>query len=198
MFILNSLSRHSYYLKMMKHLFYIKLNKLNKEDGNIMTILKKQDEPDSRGWIKSHDRFSTHNLKLNKLFESKCPSFKEPDSALSPKLQNQKDLLTSEISFHYRLDFKEVTKWLWLRMTWLSDFENIMFNKGVRKCKEEVNMISLVRSVRQFESLLNIWGIDENKKLLLERNKMNQLIFKPSQLPISSPRYVKEKKGIQF
>jgi hypothetical protein len=107
-------------------------------------------------------------------------------------------LLTSEISFHHRLDFKEVTKWLWLRMTWLSDFENIMFNKGVRKCKEEVNMISLVRSVRQFESLLNIWGIDENKKLLLERNKMNQLIFKPSQLPISSPRYVKEKKGIQF
>jgi hypothetical protein len=104
----------------------------------------------------------------------------DPDSPFSPKTQHQKDLLTSEMNSQHRLDFKEVTKWLWLRMTWLSDDSNNMFNKGVRKCKEEVNMISLVRTVRQFETLLNIWGIDDNKKLLLERNRMNQLIFKPS------------------
>ena len=63
-------------------------------------------------------------------------------------------------------------------MTWLRDEENKIFNSGVRKCKEEVNMINLVKSIRQFEAMLSIWGIDENKKLLLERNRINQISLK--------------------
>jgi len=91
------------------------------------------------------------------------------------------------MSLHFCIDFTEITKWLWLRFTWLSDQENVMFNKGVRKIKDEINMMSLVKSVRQFEAILAMGGIDENKKLLLERNKINQFTLK-YQPSITSPR----------
>lgn len=59
-------------------------------------------------------------------------------------------------------------------------------------------MMSLVKSIRHFEAILSMWGIDENKKLLLERNKINQISLKPQMNRSQSPSYIKQKKGVEF
>jgi len=78
-FILNSLSRHSYYLKMMKHMFYLKMDK---KDRDALTFLKKPHEANASGLIKAGDRFAAQNIKIDKIFENKSHNFKEQGEKL--------------------------------------------------------------------------------------------------------------------
>jgi hypothetical protein len=55
-FILNSLSRHGYYLKMIKHMFYIKIDQKSREK---LAFLKQPRKPNQYGWIEAHDSFAT-------------------------------------------------------------------------------------------------------------------------------------------
>jgi hypothetical protein len=118
---------------MIKHIFYIKIDKNHRK---VMNFLKKPREPNENGMIAAHDRFATQNIKINSLFENKSDNFKQLEEEIPKKQQIQIKLLKSEVAQQYRIDFCEVTKWLWLRFTWLSDEENRIFNSGVRKCKD--------------------------------------------------------------
>ena len=40
-------------------------------------------------------------------------------------------------------------------------------------------MLNVVKSVRQFDALINMLGFDQSKKLMLERNKINKLDMEP-------------------
>jgi hypothetical protein len=88
--------------------------------------------------------------------------------------------LKKELATQYKIDFYEMTKWVWLKFRGLENEENQLFNMGMEKVKREINMMNVLKSVRQFDALLSIFGFDEPKKLLLERNKINQVHMKPS------------------
>ena len=57
--------------------------------------------------------------------------------------------------------------------------------------------MQIIKSVRNFDALLNMWGIDKDIRIFFERNKMNKLFLKHDP-ELNSPRFLKAKPQIKM
>ena len=76
---------------------------------------------------------------------------------------------------HHRIDFGFFSSWieLFCFQRCSNSKKQKIIRSGMDKIKKEINVIKVVKMLRQMEVLMKVSGYDGTKSLLMERNVIN-------------------------